>query len=107
MQESLKIFLFVAGISLAAYWILAWGEVYWKERVHRWAATRGYSLIEYRSAAFFEGPARFLRSENQTAFRVKVRDSSGKMLAGWLIFGHNWNPFSAPDELIEERWDQI
>ena len=105
MQEGLKLLLFGIGMALAAYFMLAWGKAYWKKRINQWARSRGFGLIEYRGARAFEGPGAVLRSENQTAFRVKVRDHSGKILQGWLVFGKNWNPFSAPDELVDERWD--
>jgi hypothetical protein len=105
MQENLKLFLFVVGIAIAAYFMLAWGRVYWKKRITLWAKKRGYFLIEYRGAASFEGPGGILRTENQTTFRVKVRNSEGKIQRGWLVFGKNWNPLSPPDELVEEIWD--
>ena len=105
MQESLKLLLFVFGIAFAAFLMLTWGKYYWKKRITQWAKKRGYSLIEYRGAAFFEGPGAMLRTEYQTTFRVKVRNSDGKILNGWLVFGKNWNPISPPDELVEEKWD--
>jgi hypothetical protein len=105
MQESVKLLLFVTAMALAAWLMLAWGKAYWKKRITRWADSRGFRLLEYRGAKALEGPGGVLRSEDQTAFRVKVRDRSGKILQGWLVFGKNWNPFSAPDELVDERWD--
>ncbi|MEI8304364.1 MAG: hypothetical protein WCG13_13830 [Burkholderiales bacterium] len=105
MQEPLKILLFITGIAVTAYLMLTWGKVYWKKRLTLWAQQRGYKLIEYRAAASFEGPGGVLRTENQTAFRVKVRDSDGKTRTGWLVYGRNWNPFSPADELVEEKWD--
>jgi hypothetical protein len=105
MQEGLKLLFFAIALALVALLSWAWGRAYWERRIIRWAGIRGLRLIEYRGATAFEGPQAFLRSENQSVFRVKVRDGNGKVLRGWLVFGRNWNPFSAPDELVDEIWD--
>jgi hypothetical protein len=105
VQENLKLLLFALGVILATCLMLSWGKTYWKKRMTLWAASRGFVLIDFRGAAFFEGPGAFTRTGNQTTFRVKVRDRRGKVLQGWLVFGKNLNPFSAPDELVQEKWD--
>lgn len=96
---------FVGGIAAAAYLTLAWGKVYWKKRIDAWAKRRGVVVLSYRGAASFEGPGGLLRSENQTTFRVRIREPGGGLRQGWLVFGRNWNPASAPDELVREVWD--
>jgi len=105
MQELSKLLLAVIGIAFAAIAMVTWGRFYWNKRITHWARQRGYVLIECRGAAFFEGPGAMLRTANQTTFRVKVRNADGRILAGWLVFGKNWNPMSSPDELVEEKWD--
>jgi hypothetical protein len=105
MEESLENPLYVIGLAFAIFLILVWAKFYWKKRITHWAKTRGYFLIEYRGAMFFEGPGGMLRTDNQTAFKVKIRDSGGKIRSGWLVFGSYWNPFSPPDELLQKEWD--
>lgn len=104
MQEPWKRLLTVVGMAFAILLMIAWGKFYWKRRLNRWANERGYLLIEYQGAAFYEGPGALFRSENQSAFRVKVRKSDGQISYGWLVFGRFWNPF-CPGELLEEKWD--
>jgi len=95
---------FVIGLAFATYLVLTWGKAYWGKRLILWAKKRGFILVDWRGAAAWEGPGAFIRA-NQQVFRVKVRDRDGKIMQGWLCFGKNLNPFSAPDELLEERWD--
>lgn len=56
-----------------------------------WAEAEGLQLLDYRSARFYEGPGAFLRTDSQYAFRVTVRDVSGRLRHGWLAFGGFWS----------------
>ena len=105
MNKAIILLTLFVGLSLATYIILSWGKTYWQKRIGDWAGSRGYLLLEYRAATFFEGPGKWTRTENQTAFRVKVREKSGNTREGWIVFGKKWNPLSRPDELTEEKWD--
>lgn len=101
----MKKVLFFAGIAAAAGIVLAWGRVYWGRRVNSWATGKGLHLVSFRGAAAFEGPGGALRSNRHAAFRVTVHDAHGRVRSGWLLFGRSWNPFSPPDELVDEQWD--
>ncbi len=92
-------------LPVIAYVVIAWGKRYWHKRLDAWAKSEGFRLLEFRGAKFFEGPNALLRTENQSAFRVRVCDRSGKVKHAWIVMGHNWNPISAPDELIDVVWD--
>jgi hypothetical protein len=101
---SVKIFLGLC-IFVAIYFVLKAGNKYWEPRIKEWAKQEGLILISFRGAKFYEGPNKFLRTENQQVVQVKVRDKNGKQKQAWLVFGKNWNPISRPDELINVKWD--
>jgi len=104
MESTLAFLAFVAIIP-ATWLLLRWGKVYWDKRLREWAAGEGLTLVSYKGNAFFEGPGRFTRTENQTSFRVKVRGADGRYRTGHVAFGKNFNPFSRPDELVSVQWD--
>jgi hypothetical protein len=101
----MKKVLFFAGIAAAAGIVLAWGRVYWGRRVNSWATGKGLHLVSFRGAAAFEGPGGALCRKPHPAFRDTGRDAHGRVRSGWLLFGRSWNPFSPPDELVDEQWD--
>ena len=98
-----KILLLIA-IGIIVYFLLKSGNTYWQPRLEKWAEKENLKLISFSGAMFYEGPNKWLRSENQTAFRVKVRDKDRKIKDAWLVFGKNWDPISRPDELIKVEW---
>lgn len=77
----------------------------WDARLRGWAHDQGLHLLSFRVASFHEGPERFVRSDLQTAFRIRVCDRSGRQRTGWLLFGDRLNPFVPADELDDVFWD--
>jgi hypothetical protein len=98
-----NIFILVC-IFIAVYFVLQAGNKYWEPRIKEWAKQEQLTLINFRGAKFYEGPNKVLRSENQFAFHVKVRDKERKIKEAWLVFGKNWDPISRPDELAKVEW---
>lgn len=90
----------VAGIGL-----LLWlSHIYWRRKLTHWAESQGMRLIRFRGARFFEGPSKFIRSENQHLFRVIVEDHSGISHSAWVTFGSYWGfPWGIP--LTDVEWD--
>jgi hypothetical protein len=78
----------------------AWGR--W--RVGRWCRQQDYELLEFRGAWFFEGPRAWLRSENQDAYHIQVRDRRGQTRSGYVVFGSYWWPWSRK---VRVEWDNI
>ncbi|MFN7571483.1 MAG: hypothetical protein ACK5TK_08525 [Betaproteobacteria bacterium] len=95
----------VLVIALGTWLSLSWSGRYWRKRVARWADGEGVQLMHFRAAKRHEGPARSAPTQNQSVFRVRVRDREGAVKEGWLTFGRPPNLGSAPDELIDVRWD--
>ncbi len=73
-----------------------------RRRVRHWCERQGYELLDWRGAWFYEGPGRWLRSENQYAYYIEVRDRQGLTRGGYLVFGSYWHPFSSKAEV---KWD--
>lgn len=77
----------------------------WDARLRGWAHDQGLHLLSFRFASLHEGPERFVRSDFQTAFRIRVCDRTGRQRTGWLLFGDRRNPFVPADELDDVFWD--
>jgi len=84
--------------------LLLLGRLYWRWRLSRWAREQGLTLVGFRGAAAFEGPARFMRSENQSLFRVEVKDRNGADRSAWVMFGTPWG-FTLGEPITEVQWD--
>jgi hypothetical protein len=81
------VLLWLGGLVGAIVAATVFGRLYWDRRVARWAEEQGLELLEYRGARFNEGPRAFRRTDSQYAFRVTVRDGSGRVRHGWLTWG--------------------
>jgi hypothetical protein len=97
--EPLLLGVFVAAIAVA----LVAGRVWGRYRVARWCRAHNFQLIDVRGVRFFEGPRKFLHSDNQDMYRIEVRDRDGFTREGWLTFGAYWHPFN-PGR-VEIVWD--
>ena len=104
-MNTYEIILATIIFSFSVYIIFAWGNIYWTKRLNKWARKHNYLLLESRQAKFFEGPGKWIRTQNQTTFQVKVRDSNGIIKSGWIVFGNNLNPFSDPGVVVNEIWE--
>ncbi len=97
-SPALVIVLSVAVVLVA----IAAGRAWYGWRIRRWCEREGYTLADWRGAWFYEGPGKWLRSENQQAVHVEVVDRQGLTRSGYLVFGSRWHPFSAK---IEVTWE--
>jgi hypothetical protein len=96
--------LVVVGVTiLALIAALVTGRAWSRWQVGRWCKRQGYELVEFRGARFFEGPGAWLRSENQAAYRVQVRDRQDQTRSGYVVFGSNWLPWSRQ---VRVEWDE-
>jgi hypothetical protein len=86
--------LFVAAVTIVAIIVLMWaGRIRARSQVTRWCERQGYELVSSRGAWFYEGPRAWLRTEEEHAYHVEVRDRHGDTRTGYVVFGC-WNPFS-------------
>lgn len=82
------VMLFMAAAVTLLLLLLVWlGSFYWRGKIEKWARNEGLKLVSYHRAWFFEGPPKFVRSRNQSAFRVMVEDRNGVRRTAWLLFG--------------------
>jgi hypothetical protein len=96
--------LFIVGVTIAAFIVvLVTGRMWSRWQVRRWCDDQGYDLVDWRGAKFFEGPGAWLRSENQDAYRIEVRDRQGTPRAGYVVFGSYWAPWSRK---VRVEWDE-
>jgi hypothetical protein len=97
------LYFFLVGVIVAA--LLRLSRLYWGNRLRKWTAMRGLSLIDFRGAPFWEGPREWVRSQYQFLFRVEVEDKEGQRRRGWVTFGSLWRPrFACPSPEVE--WDE-
>ena len=89
-----------AGVAAA----LVAARFYWRWRLSRWARSQGMTLVSFRGAASFEGPQKFLRSDNQGAFRVELRTRNGAPRFAWGTFGSFWG-FVFGEPIADVQWD--
>lgn len=90
----------VGALSIVA---LLWtGKLWARWQVTRWCEREGYELVEFRGAWFFEGPRAWLRTEDEHAYHVEVRDHHGDPRTGYVVFGTWWHPFSSK---VRVEWD--
>ena len=74
----------------AALWFSMW---YTERHLRRWAADRGYELLEWHFSPFWRGPRAFRRFRWQSDYRVAVheprreRRRDGWLMVDWPIFG--------------------
>ena len=61
-------------------------------------------LVSFRGAASFEGPRKFARGENQSAFRVELRTRDGAPRFAWVTFGSFWG-FVFGEPIADVLWD--
>ncbi len=94
---------FIGLIVAALVFALATGRAWSRWRVRRWCREQDYELLEFRGAWFFEGPGAWLRSENQAAYRVRVRDRRGLIRGGYVVFGSYWLPLSRK---VRVEWEE-
>jgi hypothetical protein len=90
-----------ALVFLVVLWL---GRAYGARRVSRWCEEQGYELIDWRGAKFFEGPRAWLRTENEDAYYIEVRDRQGLTRSGYLVFGSYWWPWPFVRK-ARVRWD--
>ena len=93
-----------AGLLALGIVLVVLSRFYWRWRLERWAAGEGYRLVSFRGAATWEGPQKFLRSENQSLFRVEVEDARGARRGAWVMFGSYWG-FVIGEPIDGVTWD--
>ena len=94
--------LFIVAVTIVAIIILMWtGKIWARRQVTRWCEREGYELVSFRGAWFYEGPRAWLRTEEEDAYHVEVRDRHGDTRMGYVVFG-SWYPFSGK---ITVEWD--
>jgi ABC-type nickel/cobalt efflux system permease component RcnA len=78
----------VVAVPILAIMVLLWtGQIWARRHVTRWCEREGYELVEFRGAWFFEGPRAWLRTEDENAYHVEVRDRRGDTRTGYVVFG--------------------
>jgi hypothetical protein len=95
-------FVLVTVTVLAVGILLATGKVWSRWQLKRWCNSQGLELVTWQGAAFYEGPGAWVRSENQDAYRIEVRDRQGRTRTGWVVFGRYWAPWS---NKVRVEWD--
>ena len=94
--------LFIVAVTIVAIIVLMWtGKIWTRRQVTRWCEREGYELVSFRGAWFYEGPRAWLRTEEEDAYHVEVRDRHGDARMGYVVFGL-WYPFSGK---ITVEWD--
>ena len=94
--------LFIVAVTIVAIIVLMWtGKIWARRQVTRWCEREGYELVKFRGAWFHEGPRAWLRTEEEDAYHVEVRDRRGDTRTGYVVFG-SWYPFSGK---ITVEWD--
>lgn len=94
----------LAAATAAVVPILLFSKMIVRRKLSRWAQGEGMTLVDFRGAAFYEGPGRFARSDNQSVYRVEVRDRSGAIRSAWVTSGTYWG-FPLGDEITDVAWD--
>lgn len=95
--------LFIAAVTILAIIVLMWtGKIWAKRQVTRWCEREGYELVKWRGAWLFEGPRAWLRTEDENAYYVEVRDRTGETRSGYVVFGTWWHSFSRK---VRVRWE--
>lgn len=95
--------LLVIGVSVLVFIVLlVTGRAWSRWRVGRWCKQQDYELVEFRGAWFFEGPGGWMRSENQDAYHIEVRDRQGLTRSGYVVFGSYWWRWSGK---VRVEWD--
>jgi hypothetical protein len=76
-----------------------------RNRLDAWAKSEHLTWLEVRYVWRFQGPNAWNRSQNQTMYHVKVWDTRGQVLQGWVTLGTYWgalNWFNPP--ISEVTW---
>ena len=95
--------LFIAVVTVLAMIVLIWtGKLWARRQVTRWCEQEGYELVSWRGAWFHEGPRAWLRTEDESAYYVEVRERHGSTRCGYVVFGTWWHPFSRK---VRVEWD--
>lgn len=76
--------------AVVVFFVLNMGRKYQEARLQVWAEENHYKVLNFRGAAFWEGPKAWLRSKNQHAYRITVQDEQGRQRQGWILFGDTW-----------------
>jgi hypothetical protein len=98
----IKQLLVIAAAAAMVFLGISLGQVYWRRRIGRWARARGFQLVSFQGAKFYEGPSAFGRTESRDEFHIVVQDAQGNERPGWHCIGSNWNPFGLAVEIL---WD--
>ena len=104
LSEPPSLLLLVSVCAVVLFVAVVTGRVWSARRIRRWCERQGYELLDWRGAWFYEGPGRWLRSENQDAYHIEVRDRQGLTRSGYLVFGSRWFPFPLSRK-VNVRWD--
>jgi hypothetical protein len=92
---------FIVAVTIVAIIVLMWtGKIWARRQVRAGASERGYELVSFRGTWFYEGPRAWLRTEEEDAYHVEVRDH-GETRIGYVVFG-SWYPFSRK---VTVEWD--
>ena len=93
----------VVTVTIATIIVGLWiGKIWARWQVKRWCEREGYELVAFRGAWFYEGPRAWLRTENEDAYHLEVRDRRGETHTGYVVFGTRWHPFS---RRVRVEWD--
>jgi hypothetical protein len=96
----IKQLLVIAAAAALVFLGVSLGQVYWRWRIGRWARARGFELVSFQGAKFYEWPSAFGRTEDRDEFHIVVQDAQGNERPGWLCIGSNWNPFCLAVEIL-------
>ena len=80
--------LFIVVVTIVAIIVLMWtGEDLGAQASDGLVRAKGHDLVSFRGAWFYEGPRARLRTEEEDAYHVEVRDRHGETRMGYVVFG--------------------
>lgn len=85
---------------------VTWGLISrpWHRKINKWAEERGFKLIKFKGAKFYEGPSAWLRdSDFREEFHITVEDQQGRIRNGWIVFESSWG--LGPYKYTKVIWD--
>jgi hypothetical protein len=71
--------------------------------IDRWAEANGYQIISSERRYMLTGPFFFRSSKGQTVFRIRARDSAGRVREGWARCG-GWI-LGLLSDAVKVEWD--
>lgn len=98
----------VAGVllvlSIVGAGLYSWARIQRRNALLRWAASQGYTMIDYRQPILIEAsPFPIIASKAQQVFRFTVQRPDGTHKSGWVLLGSAWGGLNS--EQAKVRWD--